>query len=398
MNTTGTHTDNGAHEEALHSIREQLTAAVAARKCHPCGCLHQTVDVLAGTAIGRETLASILAEARQVFQAKAYDCLGCPVCYPAMAANAFAEAFPDMGEELDLCPTAAPEERMGWPPLPGDYQVVRYQAPVAVCTLNSYDLAVQLAQRAPEGLAIVGTLHTENLGIERLIRNVVANPHLRFLILCGPDTQQAIGHLPGQSLASLFSEGLDERGRIRGARGKRPVLKNVRPDHVESFLRQIELVEHIGEEELHRIYASIDACVARNPGPVTALPVDTGVVTVQAIEPQRLMPDAAGFFVVYPDSHRQLLIVEHYTTAGGLDCVIEGRTSAAVYSAAIERQLVSRLDHAAYLGRELARAELSLKTGEAYVQDRAPGELSPALTDRAHPCGCGDAECASIIK
>jgi tetrahydromethanopterin S-methyltransferase subunit A len=55
-------------------------------------------------------------------------------------------------------------------------------------------------------------MHTENLGIERVIRNVLANRSIRFLVLCGEDTQQAIGHLPGQSLASLFRGGLDERG------------------------------------------------------------------------------------------------------------------------------------------------------------------------------------------
>jgi tetrahydromethanopterin S-methyltransferase subunit A len=137
------------------------------------------------------------------------------------------DAFPEIGSGLDLCPTDEPAERHGWPPLPGDYHVVRYQAPVAVCALNSTSVAQQLSEHAPEGLAIVGTLHTENLGIGRIIRNTLANPNIRFLILCGADTQQAIGHLPGQSLQSLFENGVDERGRIRGARGKRPVLKNV---------------------------------------------------------------------------------------------------------------------------------------------------------------------------
>jgi tetrahydromethanopterin S-methyltransferase subunit A len=71
------------------------------------------------------------------------------------------------------------------------------------------------------------------LGIERIIRNTLANPNIRFLILCGADTQQAIGHLPGQSLQSLFENGVDERRRIRGARGKRPVLKNVSIEEIQ---------------------------------------------------------------------------------------------------------------------------------------------------------------------
>jgi len=40
-------------------------------------------------------------------------------------------------------------------------------------------------------------MHTENLGIERLITNILANPEIRFLILCGEDTQKAVGHLLG---------------------------------------------------------------------------------------------------------------------------------------------------------------------------------------------------------
>ncbi len=55
-----------------------------------------------------------------------------------------------------------------------------------------------------------------------------------------------------------------------------------------------------------------------------------------------------------------------------LDSLIEGHKAAELYIPAIDRHLVSRLDHAAYLGRELARAEHALLTGTVYVQDAAP--------------------------
>lgn len=190
----------------LRVITQQMSEAIAASKCHTCGCLHKTVEALSGSEAGRNELASILETARLVLKPKQYDCLGCPVCYPAIAANAFAEAFPEVGSGPDLCSAEEPDERQGWPPLSGDYQVIRYQAPVAVCTLNSEAVAHQLGDRAPTGLAIVGTLHTENLGIERMIRNTLANPNIRFLVLCGEDTQQTVGHLPGQSLQSLFEK------------------------------------------------------------------------------------------------------------------------------------------------------------------------------------------------
>ena len=377
----------GKQRRALEVVSDQLAAATNARKCHGCGCLHKTVEALATTAAGQGELAPLLARARAVFTPKEYDCLGCPVCYPAIAANAFSEAFPGETEALDLCPTEAPAERRGWPPLTGDYRVVRWRAPVAVCTLNSAELADRLAESQPDGIAIVGTLHTENLGIERIIRNVLANLHIRFLVLCGEDTRQAIGHLPGQSLASLLANGVDERGRIVGARGKRPVLKNVRRNQVDAFRNQVEAVELIGEDRIPVILEHVRECAARAPGPASGAPQDTGVEVVAAQEPRRMIPDPAGFFVVYPDAPRRHLVLEHYTNDGVLDCVVEGATPAALYATAIDRGLVSRLDHAAYLGRELARAQRAMETGEPYVQDRAPGEVEepkPALT----ACGC----------
>lgn len=381
------------HASALRVIREQLTEAVEAPKCHQCGCFQQTVDALATTPMGQADLAPLLYEARTVFQPKHYDCLGCPVCYPAIAANTFGEAFPDIGAGLDLCPTDEPAERKGWPPLPGDYHVLKYRAPVAICTLNSDTLTSRLKDSASAGLAMVGTLHTENLGIERLIKNTLANPHIRFLIVCGEDTRQAIGHLPGQSLQSLFAHGVDERRRIHGARGKRPVLKNVTLGEIHAFLDQITLVAMIGEAREGVISVQVETCRLKDPGPYQSAPTGTSVNVVQAAEPERLTLDPAGYVVIYPDARKGCLVVEHYTNAGVLDCVLEGRSPGALSSTLIERQLLTRLDHAAYIGRELARAEQALLTATAYIQDAAPG---PKTWPTAPHCGC-DPACLEVM-
>jgi tetrahydromethanopterin S-methyltransferase subunit A len=239
-------------DSPLQAIKDKLGEAIHAPKCYPCGYFQDTVEALAGTMAGRGELTDVLNEARAVFAAKEYDCLGCPVCYPAIAANAFAEMSPAAAAALDLCPTEEPDERTGWPLLPGDYQIVRYKAPVAVCTLNSSELATEIRNISPVGLSIVGTMHT--VGIERVIRNVNANPNIRFLILCGQDTQQQVGHLPAQSLAALFANGLDERSRITGERGKRPVLKNLTAGEVGVFLqthcqRQRRKFRHVGAQK-----------------------------------------------------------------------------------------------------------------------------------------------------
>ncbi len=51
--------------------------------------------------------------------------------------------------------------------------------------------------------------------------------------------------------------------------------------------------------------------------------------------------------------------------------VIEGTTARALYATIIKAGWVSELSHAAYLGKELARAELALQYGFNYVQDGA---------------------------
>ena len=98
-----------------------------------------------------------------------------------------------------------------------------------------------------------------------------------------------------------------------------------------------------------------------------------------------MVSDPAGYFVIFLDPAGGLISLEHYANNGVLTAIIEGRTAAELYMTAIDRNLVSRLDHAAYLGRELARAEHALSSGEHYVQDAAP-ELG-----RARHCGCKDA-------
>lgn len=376
--------DDSRHR-ALEVIRDQLDEAARASKCHGCGCLQQTVSALSGTEAA-PVLEPTLQAARAVFVPKKYDCLGCSVCFPALAANAFAEAFPAASANLDLCPTEAPEARLGWPPLPGDYRALRYGAPVAVCTLNDASLASRIAGMRPEHLAIAGPMRTENLGIERLMTNVLANPHIRCLALCGDDTKQAIGHLPGQSLQSLLENGIDDARRIRGAKGKRPVLANVRLEAITAFREQVELVPAIGETDVTRVLELVQRAGRSARGPFAGAPRAIAVEHIGTSEPRRLVQDPAGYFVVYPDARRRMLSVEHFTNAGVLTCVLEGKTPAALYSGAVERGLLTRLDHAAYLGRELERAERSLATGETFVQDRAAGA---AEDDRpAGECGC----------
>lgn len=359
----------------IQQTENELRSAMAAKKCWRCGCFQDTVNTLKDFDVITATLGELLTEAQNLFETKRYDCLGCDVCWPAVAQNFAAEIEPAIAEG-GHCATQEPETRDGWPPLPGDYEVIRFQAPVAVCTLNSDHLVKEIQNSQIEGLSIVGSLHTENLGIEHLIRNVLANPHIRYLIICGEDTRKAIGHLPGQSLLALSEHGVNENMRIVEAKGKRPMLKNISLEYVETFRKQVQLINQIGELDVSRLQTLITETASNDHGPFAgALKEIISVPVEKADEPHRLQLDPAGYFVVTPDRVHQQLVVEHYSNKGVLNRIFTADTAAAMYTHIIKLELVSRLDHAAYLGRELARAEQALLNGEDYVQDRAPGEL-----------------------
>lgn len=375
-------------DPAMDEAAAQLQEAAHAKKCWTCGCLHGTLKAAERafpTGERPPDLAAAMEAARGRLKDVRYDCLGCEVCYPALAADALGRTAHGQAMEIDGCPTEGVVERAGWPPLPGSYRVLRHSAPVAVCTLTDDELTARIVRSGAEGVGIVGTLQTENLGIERLILNLLANPHVRFLLLCGTDSRQAVGHLPGQSLLALGRAGVDDRHRILEARGRRPVLRNLSSAAIEHFRATVEIVDLIGEGSLARILAEVEDCSRRSPGPAAPFDRERTIQPLRGWIPKRMTSDPSGYFVVFVDRERGLLSLEHYRNDGVLDTVIEGGTAAELYVPVIDKSLITRLDHAAYLGRELARAESALRSGEPYVQDAAPEQ--PAGAEEA--CGCG---------
>jgi len=355
---------------SIAKIARELAAATSAKKCHACGCFQDAVAALQRTELA-SSLAVPASEASSVFVERRYDCLGCEVCWPANALNVAADV-------VDLpagagCPAEDPRPTDGWPTLPGDYQVIRFTAPVAVCTLHSRELVRNVARAAPRGLSIVGSLQTENLGIERVVENVVSNPNLRFLLLCGDDTPGAVGHFPGQSMLALARNGTDSKGRIQGAKGKRPWPKNLDCAVLGHFREHVEVIDAIGTSDVSRIARHVEQCAGRDPGPATGAPdVGRRVCVLRAKGPGGLVLDPAGYLVVTPDRRRDLIAVEHYGNDGVLRTVVEGKRAEDLAATLLEERLVTRLDHAAYIGRELTRAEIALKEGRPYIQDRAP--------------------------
>jgi hypothetical protein len=104
-------------------------------------------------------------------------------------------------------------------------------------------------------------------------------------------------------------------------------------------VRQVEPVSAICETRDDVIRRSVADLASRSPGPFVGSSAIRHIEAVQASEPGRLISDPAGFFVVYPDSVRQRLVIAHSSNAGVLDAIVEGASPAAVYTEIIERKL-----------------------------------------------------------
>ncbi len=263
-----------------------------------------------------------------------------------------------------------------WPPVPGEYLVVCRDSScsVAVSTLASVKLAEEIAKIKPKGLRIVGKTETENIGIDKIIKNTVTNPAICFLIVAGKDPQ---GHQSGKTLLALWENGVDENMHVIGSPAIDPVLKNVTLQEIEAFRKQVKVIDLIGCEDPSKIankiieLSSTKQPCSRKEGAVTTKPIATLTAPViYAGKSSRSELDKAGYFVIIPQ-HPDKISVEHYSNDNTLLRVVEGKDAPSLYSKIIEGGWVTQLSHAAYLGKELARAELSLKMGVRYVQDQA---------------------------
>lgn len=148
----------------------------------------------------------------------------------------------------------------GWPVVSGDYVVGDPESPVAAATLASHIEQIPL----DAGAAISGPCKTENLGIEKMMANLISNPNIRFLVLCGSEVQ---GHITGQSIEALHANGVDpDKRSIVNAKGAIPYIENIPDEGIERFQQQLELVSIIDKEDAPSIQAKIKECIEKDPG------------------------------------------------------------------------------------------------------------------------------------
>lgn len=134
-----------------------------------------------------------------------------------------------------------------YPPEEGRYLRGNDYSPAAVIILLTTDAEAippeieKLVRTGVEsGAALSGTLQTANIGIEKIICNIVANPNIRYLILGGPESE---GHKTGDAIRALLKNGVDEKKNIIGTAGLTAVLHNVPAEFIRRFREQLTLVD-----------------------------------------------------------------------------------------------------------------------------------------------------------
>jgi tetrahydromethanopterin S-methyltransferase subunit A len=409
----------GLPSQAASALNE-IANGMELKKCRKCGCMKDALDQATRAFDSSEdpeirALLPRISQYQTRMEPLAYDCIGCKKCWGADATVELANHFEDV--ELEGCGTG--DQRLcggskastapwkgrashfaapSWPPHPGDYVLGDPDGPVAVCTLSNRDLPLQLITEA--AVAIAGRCDTENIGVEKVVLNLLANPRIRWLVICG---QEAKGHRAGDAFLRLKERGVDPDMRVLESASWRPILKNLTLLDVARFREQIEEVNLIGVIDPDSILAAVRDCASKPLQPLPTAPADSAccgnalaaVEHIRAKAPKRLQLDRAGFFVVLPQPRKGLIACEHYENSGRLAHVIEGRQAALIAATVVERGLVTQLDHAAYLGRELAKAEAALSIGITYEQDAALGQLAtPQQWEEPHKTKESDCECS----
>lgn len=90
------------------------------------------------------------------------------------------------------------------------------------------------------------------------------------------------------------------------------------------------------------------------------------ITTIEATECKKFKLDPVGSFKIRIEDNKIKIV--HYKKLKA-DIEVEGTSTKEVYDELVKQGLVSRLEHAAYLGAELQKAEIALTTGKNYIQD-----------------------------
>ncbi|ADN37156.1 tetrahydromethanopterin S-methyltransferase, subunit A [Methanolacinia petrolearia DSM 11571] len=226
----------------------------------------------------------------------------------------------------------------GWPKIQGDYHTGDANSCVVVVTMGSH---LDEQGVCDAGAAMCGSCKTENLGLEKIVANVISNPNIRFLITCGTEVK---GHLSGQCLKALHAGGV-EGGKIVGAKGAIPFIENLNDAAIKRFQEQVELIDIMETEDLGAIKAKVQECISKDPG---AFEGDAMVIEVKEEEggAGETEGEEAPMTAEVALLHARMKVIQEKVTGMGL----QDRFAAGVYSGKVEGLMIGLIVSFAVLG------------------------------------------------
>lgn len=263
-------------------------------------------------------------------------------------------------------------ESAEWPFVRGDYTVVDASAPVVVVSSHPAALAAALVVAPPAGLCMTAVLHSADEAAD-LLRALAANLAVQFVICLESETAKRPLATAMLKLGNDDKAQKSDLGALMNA-----IASQLDAGDLDELRRRVEFVDLLSCREAAKVITRVELCRTAASQPNAGFVKQTTEVGV----PRLVLPrntrnaaraDKAGHFTIRLEE--QSIVVEHLNGKSRLLRVIEGKTARDVCLGLIRNGWISKLDHAAYLGRELARAELALQSGRPYVQDSAePGD------------------------
>jgi dihydropteroate synthase len=91
---------------------------------------------------------------------------------------------------------------------------------------------------------------------------------------------------------------------------------------------------------------------------------------IKATLPLKYKRDPKGYFLIKANHKKQLIEIGYCTNTNTLKQKITGKNPDKIFNTILNKKLVTKKEHAAYLGSELEKAHIALKNNLNYIQDK----------------------------
>ncbi|MEP7104131.1 MAG: thymidylate synthase [Candidatus Dojkabacteria bacterium] len=140
---------------------------------------------------------------------------------------------------------------MDWPIYFKDkLHIANKESNIGIVTLWTPMQAI-LPNLNPEQFSIGGQLYSKR-GINFIIRNILANPIIDTIIICGANRSES-----AEALMAFIDQGIDENNNVIGV-DKAPVDKEIEKDSIEEMRKRVKYIDMIGNSSFKVVQTKLD--------------------------------------------------------------------------------------------------------------------------------------------